>query len=1004
MRKFRNALIICLSTILCVVLLCTSLSSNLEAASNTAYFTITMSPFNSESTNEYFVRHCYRIILKRDPDTTGLDYWVKELKNNSKTKSDVAKEMMFSNEYVSANYSDSVFVSDLYKLFENKEPDTQGYNYWIGVLKDNTLSRSSVFDSFAKASENNAKNNTDITLTMYYDNKFTTRPDVIGKINSSYTTSAEIPWDFYKDIITYVKVDSSMKNFKPTSTAYWFSYLKELKDIIGEENLNLSSCTNMEDMFHECATLTSLNTSNWNTSSVENMNYTFYNCRSITSLNVANWDISSVESMNYTFYNCNSLTALDVSNWNTSNVENMIGTFTNCNSLTTLNVANWDISSVESMDFTFYNCNSLTALDVSNWNTSNVENMTGTFTNCNSLTTLDVSNWNTSNMVNINGLFSGCESLVSLDVSNWDVSNVKAVGYTFFNCNSLTALDISNWNTSNVVYIYGLFADCKSLKSLDVSNWNTSNVVNMNGLFSECKSLKSLDVSNWNTSNVKDMGYVFYNCSSINNLNLSNWDTSNVEYMKCMFCNCSSLNNLNLSNWDTSNVVHMDEIFANCSKLSRIYVGKDWTTDSLYDFSTNYLFVNCESLKGENGTVFDSGYVDANFAHVDGGINNPGYFWDDLCDVTYNVGDFGTGSAPSQMPVKINGGSFKVANAPTGQDGYKFIEWTDGNKTYQPGDTYTVMYDDVVLTAKWDKATPTTPTNNNNSNSSSPSGNNSGTTPPPSTPTTTTSPNNSVTPVSTVVPAPTLPASELNVNDFVARCYQVALQREPEQEGYNYWVNRLNNGEACGAQVGFGFIFSGEYINRNRTNDEFVRDLYSMYFDREPDNDGYNYWMGLLADGLSREEVFAGFANSLEFYNLCCKYGVTCGIYVVGMDLDQQGGINCFVSRLYKVCLNRLPDMDGQGGWVMRLINGDVTGTTAAYGFVMSQEFTNLELDDVNFVAYMYRAFFGREAAQEEINGWAMNMSNGLTREDVFNGFAGSPEFFNLCANYGINV
>ena len=959
MRKFRNALIICLSTILCVVLLCTSLSSNLEAASNTAYFTLTMSPFNSESTNEYFVRHCYRIILKRDPDTTGLDYWVKELKNNSKTKSDVAKEMMFSNEYVSANYSDSVFVSDLYKLFENKEPDTQGYNYWIGVLKDNTLSRSSVFDSFAKASENNAKNNTDITLTMYYDNKFTTRPDVIGKINSSYTTSAEIPWDSYKDIITYVKVDSSMKNFKPTSTAYWFSYLKELKDIIGEENLNLSSCTNMEDMFCDCVTLTSLNTSNWNTSKVKNMNNLFYACSSLTSLNVANWDISSVESMNYTFYNCNSLTALDVSNWNTSNVENMIGTFIFCKSLKSLDVSNWNTSNMVNINALFLDCESLVSLDVSNWNVSNVESMSYTFAHCSSLTALDISNWNTSNVVYIYGLFGDCKSLKSLDVSNWNISKVVDMGRLFHGCESIESLDLSSWNTSNVKDMSGLFYGCESIESLDLSSWNTSNVEDMSDLFGECKSLESLDISNWDTSNVKDLGYMFYNCSS--------------------------LNSLNLSNWATSNVVEMYEIFANCSKLSRIYVGKDWTTDSLY-FSTNYLFLNCESLKGENGTAFDSDYVEADFAHVDGGINNPGYFWDDLCDVTYNVGDFGTGNAPSQMPVKINGGSFKVANAPTGQDGYKFIEWTDGNKTYQPGDTYTVMYDDVVLTAKWDKVAPT------------PSG--SSTTPPSTSP----SPVNPTTPMPTVAPIPTLPASELNVNDFVARCYQVALQREPEQEGYNYWVNRLNNGEACGAQVGFGFIFSGEYINRNRTNDEFVRDLYSMYFDREPDNDGYNYWMGLLADGLSREEVFAGFANSLEFYNLCCKYGVTCGIYVVGMDLDQQGGINCFVSRLYKVCLNRLPDMGGQGGWVMRLMNGDVTGTTAAYGFVMSQEFTNLELDDVNFVAYMYRAFFGREAAQEEIYGWAMNMSNGLTREDVFNGFAGSPEFFNLCANYGINV
>ena len=38
-------------------------------------------------------------------------------------------------------------------------------------------------------------------------------------------------------------------------------------------------------------------------------------------------------------------------------------------------------------------------------------------------------------------------------------------------------------------------------------------------------------------------------------------------------------------------------------------------------------------------------------------------------------------------------------------------------------------------------------------------------------------------------------------------------------------------------------------------------------------------------------------------------------------------GLDGFVARLYKVCFNRLPDMDGQGGWVLKLYDGEVTGT-----------------------------------------------------------------------------
>ena len=135
-----------------------------------------------------------------------------------------------------------------------------------------------------------------------------------------------------------------------------------------------------------------------------------------------------------------------------------------------------------------------------------------------------------------------------------------------------------------------------------------------------------------------------------------------------------------------------------------------------------------------------------------------------------------------------------------------------------------------------------------------------------------------------------------------------------------------------------------------------------MYFDRKPDNDGFNYWMDKLNAGDSRETVFAGFANSLEFYNLCNKYGVTQGVYLEGVDNTQQGGINCFVARLYKVCFNRLPDMGGQSDWVNKLYRGEITGTSCSYGFIFSPEFTGKNPTNEEFVNYMYKAFFGREA------------------------------------------
>ena len=272
-------------------------------------------------------------------------------------------------------------------------------------------------------------------------------------------------------------------------------------------------------------------------------------------------------------------------------------------------------------------------------------------------------------------------------------------------------------------------------------------------------------------------------------------------------------------------------------------------------------------------------------------------------------------------------------------------------------------------------------------------------------PTTTSQPTSVPSSVPTLAPtvAPTA-APELNVGDFINRCYSVALGRSADSAGFSYWVESLTGGQACGAQVGYGFIFSQEYINKNRSDEEFVNDMYAMYFGREADSDGFNYWVGLLESGLTREDIMAGFANSEEFYNLCNKYGVVCGTYLVGVPNDVQGGVNCFVARLYKVCLNRLPDMGGQAGWVLKLMNGEVSGTSAAYGFVFSPEFIGKNPSNEAFVNYMYAAFFGREADEAGFNAWVDVLNGGGSYEDVFKGFSGSAEFANLCASYGIQA
>lgn len=121
------------------------------------------------------------------------------------------------------------------------------------------------------------------------------------------------------------------------------------------------------------------------------------------------------------------------------------------------------------------------------------------------------------------------------------------------------------------------------------------------------------------------------------------------------------------------------------------------------------------------------------------------------------------------------------------------------------------------------------------------------------------------------------PTAESQVRSFVKRMYTVVLNRRADVVGLNEWTQRLMNGTANGAQLADGFISSDEFVNRNLSNEKYVKVLYRAFFNREPDEGGFNVWMNELAKGASRRDVMKGFVHSVEFSDLCASYGIIRG-------------------------------------------------------------------------------------------------------------------------------
>ena len=204
---------------------------------------------------------------------------------------------------------------------------------------------------------------------------------------------------------------------------------------------------------------------------------------------------------------------------------------------------------------------------------------------------------NTSEVISMSGMFKRCKVLSSLDVSNFNTARVTDMSHMFEDCYELTTLDLSNFNTSKVTTMYAMLWGCIALTDVDLSSFDTAKVTNMGMMFSSCYSLTSLDLSSFNTSNVTDMSR--------------------------MFEGCRSLTILDLCSFNTSKVTDMDSMFEYCRELTTIYVDYDWSTAAV-TYSYN-MFYDCIKIVGGRGTTYTFRHVDAAYAHIDGGLSNPGY-------------------------------------------------------------------------------------------------------------------------------------------------------------------------------------------------------------------------------------------------------------------------------------------------------------------------------------------------------------------------------------------
>ena len=83
-----------------------------------------------------FATRCYRIILSREPETDGLNFWANKLASGEMTAAEVVNGFANSDEFMDKQLDDSEAVEVLYKVMLDRSSDAQGKAYWLSVLAE----------------------------------------------------------------------------------------------------------------------------------------------------------------------------------------------------------------------------------------------------------------------------------------------------------------------------------------------------------------------------------------------------------------------------------------------------------------------------------------------------------------------------------------------------------------------------------------------------------------------------------------------------------------------------------------------------------------------------------------------------------------------------------------------------------------------------------------------------------------------------------------------------
>lgn len=248
-------------------------------------------------------------------------------------------------------------------------------------------------------------------------------------------------------------------------------------------------------------------------------------------------------------------------------------------------------------------------------------------------------------------------------------------------------------------------------------------------------------------------------------------------------------------------------------------------------------------------------------------------------------------------------------------------------------------------------------------------------------------------------------------NGVLTRFYTDFLDRAPDNFGYDYWEQQITDIRNAGAPIrdayivaGFNFTRSQEYQNLNRTNRQFVEDLFLTYLDRIPTNAELDTWEAKITGSVNRDALHVDFGVTAEFQNEISKEYPTA---------SSPTAVKNLTSGFYRGLLHRNHDSGGWTFWLNEMQTAKSQSEQAVKNkskeigeaMIFSDEFKNAvpenSSQDAAFVNRMYEGYLRRAGDASGISYWTGEMVNKRNagkseptiRSEIIDGFIATTEF-----------